>query len=168
MEMSSSGLFLLILVFTVFTGCDVTPPPIEVKAFEVFRDFELVGHGEAKFEADGSIDVTYVTPHDTAADAIPQRIDPRVQYVFHYPGGRPNNERLGVEQLPDRLRKLGFTVLEAPTYGGRGLSYPYIGGPLFSITFENGKHRGVIFNRVEGEVEGKSWIVEDYILVFLS
>ena len=163
-----ASLIIVVLAIGLSVGCNSDARPIGPNVFEVFRGFELVAQGEAKFDADGSIDVTHVALHDGIADPLPQTVSPRVQYIFHYPGGRPNNERLGADQMPERLRKLGFTVLTAPGYNGGQFSYPYIGGPLFSITFADGKHRGVIFNRVEGQLEGKNWIVEDYILILLS
>jgi hypothetical protein len=78
-----------------------------------------------------------------------------------------NDERLGVTELPTRLRELGFEVLEAPKFNGGQFSYPYVGGPYFSIIFMDGDHKGMIFNRVDGRIADRNWVVDDYILVFL-
>ncbi|HKY30180.1 MAG TPA: hypothetical protein VJM12_19780 [Pyrinomonadaceae bacterium] len=159
---------LVIVSCLIFFTCTNNHRAIDASVFQVFRGFDLVGLGAAKLETDGSIDTTFVPPHEQTKMQLPKTVEIRTGYVFHYASGRPNNERLAAEELPERLRKLGFKIVQAPNYNGGQFSYPYIGGPLFSIVFEDGNHKGIIFNRVEGEVRDKDWIVEDYVLVFLS
>jgi hypothetical protein len=60
-----------------------------------------------------------------------------------------DNERLGREQLPAWLKELGFRVLRPRTLTEAHSLDPYIGGPYFFVTFEDGEHKGVIFNRVD-------------------
>lgn len=153
----------LILSFSCQPGSrDINP-----KALDVFRDFAFVGQGPAKFDNDGSLDVTYIVAHNEIDAPRPAQLHNRVQYIFHNQGAT-KDERLGVTELPSRLRELGFRVLEAPQYNGGQFSYPYLGGPYFFITFTDGDHKGVIFNRVDSKIADKNWIVEDYILVLLS
>jgi len=135
---------------------------------DVFRDFDFVGYGPATFEENGELDHTQIVAHGNAEKSVPLDMQIRTQYVFHYRGGRGDPERLGRDLLPSRLRDLGLKVIEAPGFNGGQFSYPYMGGPYFSITFQDGVHRAVIFNRVHGEVPGKNWIVEDYVIVFVS
>ncbi len=149
-------------------SCHAETRAINPRVLDVFRDFTLVGQGPATFENDGSLDVTYIVPHDESEKVRPAQLQAKVQYVFHYREGRADNERLGREQLPTRLKELGFEVLEAPNYKGGQFSRPYIGGPYFAITFQDGEHKGVIFNRVDGNVRDENQIVEDYVLVFVS
>jgi hypothetical protein len=148
-------------------SCHAGKRGLNPRTLDVFRDFALVGHGPATFENDGSLDVTYIVPHSENEESPPAQLQTRVQYVFHN-RGPANDERLGLQELPTRLRELGFKVLEAPRYNGGQFSYPYMGGPYFSITFLDGNHKGVIFNRVDGRVSDKNWVVNDYVLVFLS
>jgi len=151
----------------LFFSCQPSSREINPKTLDVFRDFALVGHGSAKFENDGSLDVTYIVVHNDEEQPHPEQLQTRVQYVFH--NRRPvNDEQLGLEVLPSRLRELGFKVLEGPKLNGGQFSYPYMGGPYFSITFVDGDHKGVIFNRVDGKIANEKWVVDDYVLVFLS
>lgn len=159
---------LVIVSYLIFFTCTNNARGIDAKVFQVFRGFDLVGLGTANLETDGSLGTTFVPPHEQTKMPLPKTVEIRTAYIFHYPGGRPNNERLAAEELPERLGKLGYKIVQAPNYNGGKFSYPYIGGPLFSIVFEDGNHKGIIFNGVEGEVKEKGWIVEDYVLVFLS
>jgi hypothetical protein len=162
---SHLGLYVAALALSV--SCQSVRPGIEVKAIEVFRGFTLVGHGPAKFDSDGSLDVTYVVPHGDVEEPPPAKLQAGLQYVFHHREGPADNEQLGLEQLPARLKQLGFTVLESPEYNGGQFSYPYQGGPYFYIIFTDGNRKGVLFNRVDVNVRDKNWIVEDYVLVLL-
>ncbi|SRR6266498_1599043 len=148
-------------------SCQAGTRGINPKILDVFRDFALVSHGPATFENDGSLDVTYIVPHDENEETPPAQLQTRVQYVFHNLGPA-NDETLGLQELPGRLKELGYKLVEAPKYNGGQFSHPYIGGPYFSITFMDGDHKGVIFNRVDGKIADKKWIVNDYVLVFLS
>src|SRR4030095_6415827 len=102
----------------LFVSCHAETRAINPKVLDVFRGFTLVGHGPATFENDGSLDVTYVVPHGDSEEVPPAQLQSKVQYVFHYREGRADNERLGREQLPTRLKELGFEVLGAPNYKG--------------------------------------------------
>jgi hypothetical protein len=159
---------LLILFPLILSFCHhASTSGIDPKALQVFRDFAFVGQGPAKVDSDGSLDVTYIAPHNEKHELRTGQLQTRVQYIFHNEGPA-NDEHLGLTELPNRLRLLGFKVLDAPKFNGGQFSYPYIGGPYFSITFTDGDHKGVIFNRVDGKIADKSWLVNDYILVFLS
>jgi hypothetical protein len=156
----------LVVPLILSASCHAGPRAINPKTLDVFRDFALAGQGPAKFESDGSLDVTYIVPHGEVEESRPEQVQTQVQYIFHN-RGPIDDERLGSQDLPTRLRELGFKVLEAPKFNGGQFSYPYIGGPYFSITFMDGDHKGVIFNRVHGENAHKNLMVEDYILVFV-
>lgn len=158
----------LAVSITLFGSCNGGQSRIDPKVMDVFSDFDFVGYGPATFEEKGELDSSRVVAHGDIAKSVPVDLEVGVQYVFHYRGGRGDPQRLGRELLPSRLRALGLDVTQAPGFNGGEFAYPYIGGPYFSITFEDGVHRAVIFNRVHGEVPGKNWIVEDYILVFVS
>lgn len=160
---------ILLAVFLVLVAsCNGGQNRISPKVIEVFSDFDCVGYGPATFETDGELDPTQIVEHGDAVKSVPGDLQVRTQYVFHYRGGRGDPERLGRDVLPSRLKALGFKVIQAPGHNGGRFSYPYIGGPYFFITFDDGLHRAVIFNRVHGEVPGRNWIVEDYVLVFVS
>jgi hypothetical protein len=159
---------LLFLILILSVSCRTNAREINPKALDVFHGFDLAIQGPARMENDGPLDVTYVVPHQENADSIPSKLQIGVQYVFHYRGGPANDQELGQEQLPARLKQLGFRVLEAPKYNGGEFSYGYIGGPFFQIIFTDGFHKGVIFNKNCDSVRDKNWIVEDYVLVFLS
>lgn len=161
------NLFLAVSLILV-GSCNGGKSSISLKVVDLFPDFDFVDSGPAVFEESGKLDPTQIVAHGDTDKSVPLDLQMRTQYVFHYRGGRGDPERLGREVLPSRLRALGLKVIEAPGLNGGQFSYPYIGGPYFSITFEDGVHRAVIFNRVHGEVTGKNWIVEDYVLVFVS
>jgi hypothetical protein len=158
---------LVVVAVISLLACQMGSKEISTETLDVFRGFALVATGPGKFDGDGSLDVTYIVPHDDKEESRPDHLQTRTQYVFHS-RSPTNDERLGLEDLPNRLRELGFQVLEAPKFNGGQFSYPYIGGPYFSITFMNAEHKGVIFNRVDGKIADKNWIVDDYVLVFLS
>ena len=157
----------VVALFAVCCCCQTGPAEMTSKTLDIFSDFALVGYGPAVFGSDGSLDVTYIAPHSEAEKPHPGQLQTRTQYVFHN-RGPVNDEQLGQHELPKRLRALGFTVLEAPEFNGGRFSYPYMGGPYFFITFQTGDHKGVIFNRVDGKVNNNKWLVNDYVLIFLS
>jgi hypothetical protein len=158
-----------LVVFSVLLfSCQASTGRIDRKTLDLFRDFRFVGQGPATFETDGSLDVTYVIPHSEREQSRPDKLQTNTQYVFHNLSPT-DNKLLGSRELPDRLRELGFQVVEAPNLNGGNFSYPYFGGPYFSITFMDGDHKGVIFNRVDTRNGGdQTWVVHDYVLVFLS
>ena len=89
-----------------------------------------------------------------------------LQYVFHY-GGMLNNETLALKDMPERLVNLGFQITK-PQHP-QGFSYPSFAGPMFSIGFSDGKHEGLIYNRVDNTLNGsRLFRNEDYILVFVK
>ena len=158
----------MFITLVLSVSCQTNAPEINPKVLDVFEGFDLETQGPARIENDGTLDVTYVFPHQENKLSRPSQLQTRVEYVFHYRRGPANDEQLGKEQLPGRLRELGFKVLEAPKYNGGEFSYGYIGGPFFQISFTDGVHKGVIFNKNCDWVRDKNWIVEDYVLVFLS
>jgi hypothetical protein len=137
-----------------------------MKVLDIFSDFVFVGSGQAKFLSDGRVDTIHIVSHGINAQARPQKLEAGMQYIFHYAGGM-NNEVLAIKELPSRLTNLGLTVLSAPKSPSE-LSWPSFSGPEFLIKFSDGKHIGVIYNRVDGQLIGsKSFWIEDYILVLL-
>lgn len=164
-----SNIRLMLLVFLILSvSCQSKARGINPKILDVFQGFDLEIEGPARLEHDGTLDVTYVVPHQEDEHSRPSQMQIGVQYIFHHRGGPANDKQLGEEQLPARLRELGVKVLEAPKYNGGEFSYGYMGGPYFHITFMDGVHKGMIFNKNCDWVRGKNWIVEDYVLVFLS
>jgi hypothetical protein len=159
---------LLFVTLILSVSCQTNTREIHPKILDVFQGFDLETQGTARIENDGTLDETYVVPHKENEHSRPSQLQTGVQYVFHHRGGPANDEKLGKEQLPARLRELGFKVVEAPNYNGGRFSYGYLGGPFFHISFMDGVHKGVIFNKNCDWVRDKNWIVEDYVLVFLS
>jgi hypothetical protein len=159
-----------LLCFTLIlsVSCQTNTREISPRVLDVFQGFDLEIQGPARIETDGTLDVTYVVPHQENERSRPSQLQTGVQYVFHHRGEPANDEQLGKEWLPARLRELGFKVVEAPNYNGGQFSYGYIGGPFFYISFMDEAHKGVIFNKNCDWVRDKNWIVEDYVLVFLS
>ena len=145
--------------------CQSSSPP-NMKALDVFSDFIFVGSGQAKFLDNGQLDTSYVISHETNEQTKPQKLEVGMLYVFHY-GKAVNNEILGIKELPSRLTNLGLTVLDAPKSPSE-LSRPYFSGPEFLIKFSDGKHIGLIYNKMDGKLMGNTSVVnEDYILVFI-
>ena len=139
-----------------------------MRAIGVFQDFSFVGSGLARHNADGSIDRVFIIPHENRAQPRPTTLTIGTQYVFHH-AGPVDDEELGIRTLPDRLRRLGMRVLRAPqsTKDMMGL---YLGGPLFSIDFEDHGHFGQIFNQLDPKLSNESskWAAEDFVLVYLK
>jgi hypothetical protein len=155
----------LIFILGLSTSCQSTSRGIDAKVLNVFPDFVYVGSGQAKFLDDGSVDVMHTAPHGENEQPRPVRLERGVQYVFH-DRGSVSNEQLALKELPARLSGLGLKVIESPK-SSLELSYPYFGGPLFFITFSDGKNKGAIFNRLHGKLGNDSYqIADDYIIVF--
>ena len=155
------------LVLTLLICCQPNARDISSKGVDVFSDFRFVGSGLAKFTQGGALDTTYVAPHKGEELPRPDKIEVGTQYIFHYKDSAPDNENIGVKIIPARLKKYGFTIIEAPDDKGRPLLYPFIGGPYFYIRFSDGKHEAVIFNSSRAEQNNQDRIVDDYILVLL-
>lgn len=65
---------------------------------------------------------------------------PGVLYIFHH--RRPvDDEKLALVELPARVKSEGITIVKAPK-SSKDLMYPYVGGPLFKIQIQDGRHEG--------------------------
>lgn len=159
--------FFICSFLILITTCDqrVTLKP---QVLDILKDFSFVGSGKtALVETKGNIDFSFIATHGLDLVGKPTSIELMTQYIFHYNGAK-NNYELAIKDIPARLTKAGFTVLEAPTPQG-GFSYPSFSGPLFTVKFTDGRHTGYIFNQVEGRLNGShSYRNEDYVLVFLK
>lgn len=159
-------IILLFLLLLSLTACERQSSPM-LQALEVLHDFTFVGSGEAKLVDGSQIDTSYIVPHGFKQLPRPDKLKPITQYVFHYSGDL-DNRRLGIVELPSRLNKSGFKVIEAPTLQG-GFSYPSFSGPLFHIKFSDGQHIGYIYNRVDNWLNGsEAFRNQDYIIVFIN
>ena len=144
-----------------------TPTTFSSRILEALPDFVLTGSGQARFTANGELDVDYISPHDITDLSRPSLLQIGVQYIFHY-GGSTNNETLAIKVLPERLASLGFKVIKSPK-SSADFSYPAFSGPLFSIHFSDGNHTGLIYNRVDNKLSGShTFKNEDYLLVILK
>lgn len=155
-----------VFVLALLISCQPVKHGIDAKVMGVFSDFDYVGSGAAKFKQDGSLDPFHVAPHGEKAQQNPDRLVIGTQYVFHYKGN-PDNEAMGLRVLPERLKKLGYKVVEAPNYNGGTFLYTYIGGPYFYIKFSDGEHEAIIANQRDTKPLVKDQVIDDYVLVFL-
>lgn len=155
------------LILALLVSCHSNTHRTDRRVLEIFSDFNYVGSGAANFSQDGFPDTAYVVPHGEDRQPRPDRLVEGTQYVFHYRDGVPDNEAMGLRVLPERLRRLGYTILEAPNYNGGAFMDAYIGGPYFRIRFSDGEREGIIFNQRDGEHFEEDHIIEDYVLVFL-
>ena len=58
-------------------SCHAGTRGINPKICDVFRDFALVSDGPAAFENDGSLDVTYIVPHNENGESLPAQLQTR-------------------------------------------------------------------------------------------
>jgi hypothetical protein len=157
-----------LLVFVLLISCQPVNQSGETKLLDVFSDFNYVGSGPAKFKQDGSLDTIYVVPHEEEQLSQPSKLERGTQYVFHFKNGTPDNEAMGLRILPERLKKLGYKILEAPNYNGGTFLYTYIGGPYFYIKFSDGEKEAIIFNQPDRKQLTQDRVVEDYVIVVLK
>jgi hypothetical protein len=156
------------LLLTLLICCQSRTGHIPPEALNIFSDFHFVGSGSARFTQDGLLDTIYIPTHGEKELPQPDKLEKGTQYIFHYKEGAPDNEAMGIKILPERLKKLGFKIIEAPDDKGRPLLYPFIGGPYFYIKFSSGQHEAVIFNKSHADQNDQDKIVDDYVLVFLQ
>ena len=77
----------------------------------------------------------------------PARWMPERQYVF-YRDTEGEFEEIPTRLLPDRLRAVGATIIDAPKSWG-DMAIPNTGNPIWQIEFVRGRYRGQIRNRFE-------------------
>jgi len=135
---------------------------MDAQVFNALSDFVLVGTGQGRLETDGSIDTTYIAPHNEKQHSRPERLEKGVQYVFHRKAP-VENESLALRDLPERLSKMGFKIIWAPK-STSDMLHLYYGGPIFHIKFSARDQEFLIFNQVHMmDIEG--WTDHDYVLV---
>jgi hypothetical protein len=155
---------LLSLMILLFSSCSTSNT--DSKIFDLFSDFIFVGSGPAKLSADGSIDQLYVVIHGDSSQNHPRMIKKEVQYIFHE-STPTNDESFATKDFPDRLRGAGFRIIKAAP----PMAFPFMGGPLFTIRFEAGKHEILFYNRLHGNLAGSNpsaYLGEDYILIMVK
>lgn len=108
----------------------------------VFRDFEYVGYGEGGYNLEK---LPALRKGDLQAKSLPAKLESGRQFVFI----RPKNQERGAafELLLARLSEGGVTVEKDSC-----CMMPYVGDPIFTIWFRDGKHRGVIYNTFSGAI----------------
>lgn len=89
------------------------------------------------------------------------------RYIFHR-ALPSDNVNLATRILPERLSKAGFRVTEYPKSYAQ-MKDSYVGGPLFSITFERDGYTGRFFNAgnpviARSEAFSREWKPDDYVL----
>lgn len=89
-----------------------------------------------------------VADHGTEQSIFPAQIAKGRQYIFH----RKRNASLSWIALQDCLKEEGVSITDAPK-GNVGLSYTYLGGPLYVVEFRLGEARYTFQNSVARELE---------------
>jgi hypothetical protein len=151
-------------------ACTVKNSEITSRSFEVFSGFSFVGSGP--YAGDSSSNTqSDIAKYGSTERLLPARPLPGIEYVFVHK--RPvDNSQLALQEVPRRLHAAGINVVKGPT-SARGLTYPFIGGPLFRIQIKVGTHEGVIFNTVDPDLlkgidTNSPWGTETYKLVWLK
>jgi len=153
----------LTLAVLLLTAC-TNRKKIDRKVFSVFSDFVFVGSGP--YHGNSELDRT-VPAHGANPMSLPGQLEIDKLYIFHH--RRPlDGQALALSALPSRLRQQGIRITQAPT-STKELMFPYVGGPIFTIRFEDGTHFGFIFSQVcpnlTKEIDA-GYTGTDYVLVY--
>lgn len=125
----------------------------------VFADFTFVGQNACK-------EVEF-TPHGMASLPAPKKFQAGVCYAYLFPS---TSDRPLYELIEQRLRSCGTSILRSPSINHE-LIHLVLGGPLFRIDFQKGRHEGVIAAVQDPLIAGdaelrKIWKSEDFVLLF--
>ena len=134
--------FALVFAIVALTGCRHSPRTPEEEFALLFEGFRLIWIADAantEIIEDGPM-------------SHPEGLPPVPTLTVGKAYGLLNERRftsgwLGIEEMPDRLRKMGAHVVKAPKTSN-DLTYAFLGGPFFMIEFEKDGHKGTIFNRL--------------------
>ena len=165
MVRSSGRAFLisLTLIVVVLTAC-TSPKVPDSKALSVFSDFALVG--SEPYHGNGEFDRT-VPPHGSSPLPLPSQIEVGRLYIFHH-RSPVDGEKLALSELPARLQRQGIQITQAPQ-SRKDLILLYLGGPIFTIKFKDGRHSGLIFSQLcpnlTKEIDA-GWTGTDYVLLY--
>jgi hypothetical protein len=155
----------LTLIVVLFTACtNRNAKTIDSKVLSVFSDFALVG--TAPYRGKSDLDRT-VPAHGSSPLSLPSQVEAGKLYIFHH--RRPlDGEKVALSELPTRLRRQGIQITQAPQ-SPKDLMFPYVGGPIFTIRFKDGRHSGFIFSQLcpnlTKEIDA-GWTGTDYVLVY--
>jgi hypothetical protein len=155
----------LILIVVLFTACtNRNAKAIDSNVLSVFSDFALVG--TVPYQGKSELDRT-VPAHGSSPLPLPSQLEAGKLYIFHH--RRPlDGEQLALSELPTRLQRQGIQITQAPR-SPKDLMFPYLGGPIFTIRFKDGKHSGFIFSQVCSNLTKEidaGWTGTDYVLVY--
>lgn len=155
----------LTLIVVLFTACtNRNAKPIDSKVLSVFSDFALVG--TAPYQGGSELNRT-VPAHGSTPMAFPSQLNAGKLYIFHH--RRPlDGEKLALSELPLRLRRERIQITQAPQ-SPKDLMFPYVGGPIFTIRFKEGRHSGFIFSQLCANLTKEinaGWTGTDYVLVY--
>jgi len=89
-----------------------------------------------------------VADHGTQQSTFPAQIAKGRQYIFH----RKRDASLSWIAVQDCLKRGGVSITDAPK-GNVGLSYTYLGGPLYIVEFRLSEARYTFQNSVARELE---------------
>ena len=144
---------LIICFLSVLMGPDnrVKEHPACLKALS---DFVFVGSGV--------YDALSVPEHGMKARPLPLRLQAGYQYVFHLP--KPGDLDV-YQKILTQLQSDGVSITSSSDDMDR-----YLGGPGFRISFQEKGCKGVILNKLDGQIMNsdvliKKWSLDDYILV---
>ncbi len=157
-------LLLCVMVFLIFlaNGCKERQRIPDSKAFATLSDFTLAGSGPSEYPRDKT-----VPDHGLDAISVSGPLKLHTQYIFHHRSPM-NTEKLALSDLPAKMRNGGLQILNAPQ-SSRDMLYSYVGGPVFTIKFQEGNHIGFIFSGLcpsFGKQADNGWAGNDYVLVY--
>jgi hypothetical protein len=148
----------LSVVVILLSGCQHNWPVIHASSRPItmlFEGFVYIGNKQGNLRG----------------EKLPGRFQGDNEYLFRHPLPLPvEPAEMGVDVLPQRLRKLGFAIVTAPTADGRNMLVLDTGGPAYSIVAEKEACRLTLTHVANPSLRsrwyrgGPDWELADYVL----
>lgn len=153
----------ILLILFMMASCRHRTGSPDLKVLASFSDFEFFGSVPYH---DGK-NTEPIILQSSEPKRFPERLEIGRAYVFRHRSS-VDDEKFALSELPSRLRNAGLEILQAPS-SSRDLIASYIGGPFFVIKFSDGRHTGLITNRLSRDYPQQvdsGWTGEDFVLFY--